>query len=289
LRDKFCGVASVRAASPVVRILDLDPDLGQGIDEAEWKLASRECLGDLVRMHRGPSRLPSGHHQIRDWFAFVIMKGLVCREIALRDHHMVELLGPGDVLQLPVAAGRPALGGPVRLTAIDEAVLIALGGTFVGAAARWPSLLQAVMERIEVQRELLAVQAVIGHLPLAEHRALLMLSHLANRWGRVTPGGVLLPLPLTHQLIGKLIAARRSTVTLALSPLEADGSLVRLEDGSWLLTDLADAKVAAIARTSDRPTGLGQSLMLRRLSRENTSASIALRAEAEQVKAQRGV
>jgi Crp-like helix-turn-helix domain len=71
--------------------------------------------------------------------------------------------------------------------------------------------------------------------------------HLADRWGRVTPGGTLLPLALTHDLLAHLIAARRPTVTLAVSALESDGCIERMDDGTWLLTCAAERKVAAIA------------------------------------------
>lgn len=66
-------------------------------------------------------------------------------------------------------------------------ILVVLGESFIGAAARWPSLLATVQRRLEAQRESLAIQGLIAHLPRAEHRLLLMLWHLAERWGYVTP------------------------------------------------------------------------------------------------------
>jgi DNA-binding transcriptional ArsR family regulator len=40
---------------------------------------------------------------------------------------------------------------------------------------------------------------------------------------------------LAHEAIGRLIGARRSTVSLGLRALYEDGMLTRLEDGGWLL------------------------------------------------------
>jgi CRP-like cAMP-binding protein len=62
----------------------------------------------------------------------------------------------------------------------------------------------------------------------------MMLWHLADRWGRVRSEGVFLPLTLTHSLLADIVAARRPTVTSALSELSRM-DLVRPVDGGWLL------------------------------------------------------
>jgi hypothetical protein len=58
---------------------------------------------------------------------------------------------------------------------------------------------------------------------------------LAERWGRVTPDGVLLPLTLSHRMLGQLIGARRPTVSTALGALTRAGEVSRRMDGGWLL------------------------------------------------------
>jgi hypothetical protein len=58
--------------------------------------------------------------------------------------------------------------------------------------------------------------------------------HLAARWGRVRSDGVSLPLRLTHNVLADLAAARRPTVTTALSEL-ANSDLVRAVEDGWLL------------------------------------------------------
>jgi hypothetical protein len=140
-----------------------------------------------------------------------------------------------------------------------------------------------VHRRLEAQRESLAIQGLIAHLPRAEHRVLLALWHLAERWGRVVPEGTLLPLALTHDLLGQLSAARRSTVTLATGGLEADGYLRRLDDGTWLLPVAAAEKVAAISRPGRNGRVLGETFMLRQQMADVREEARALRAEAKQV------
>jgi hypothetical protein len=70
--------------------------------------------------------------------------------------------------------------------------------------------------------------------------------HLAERWGRVSGDGVIVPLALTHRILGQLVGARRPTVSTALSELAERGELVRRPDGSWLLRgDPPDAESLA--------------------------------------------
>ena len=63
--------------------------------------------------------------------------------------------------------------------------------------------------------------------------------HLADRWGRVTPEGIVLELQLTHRVISELTGPRRPSVSLSLGDLERAGELRRLSKGSWLLANPA--------------------------------------------------
>ena len=274
-------------SSAVVRVLDLDPDLGWGLGEQEWDTARRACRGKLVRVGPGAWSVPAAAHVRDDLVGFLIVGGLLCREIALRERHLFELLGPGDVVQPPEVAGAPRLGGPIGLTALRETVLIELGISFIRASARWPVLLATWARRLEVQRQHAAVQGLIAHLPREEHRLLLMLWHLADRWGRVTPAGTVLPLPLTHDLLGYLTAAQRPTATIAVSALESNGTIQRLHDGSWLLTAAAEHMVDEIALPGKRTRAIGESLMFRQRTADTRADTRALRAEAEQARARR--
>ena len=71
-------------------------------------------------------------------------------------------------------------------------------------------------------------------MPRVEERILALLCHLANRWGHVTRDGVTLNLPITHEVLGLLIGARRPTVSLALRAL-TDQNLLRRRDDLWVL------------------------------------------------------
>ena len=79
----------------------------------------------------------------------------------------------------------------------------------------------------------------------------MLLWHLAARWGRVRGDGTVLPLRLTHSVLADLVAARRPTVTTALSDLTRRG-LVRTDGETWLLFGDAPRELIAFARDPAR-------------------------------------
>jgi DNA-binding IclR family transcriptional regulator len=66
-------------------------------------------------------------------------------------------------------------------------------------------------------------------------RLLVILWYYADRWGRVTPEGVLLPLRMTHGLLARVVGARRPSVSTALGRLQERGLVERTDNGQWLL------------------------------------------------------
>jgi hypothetical protein len=54
------------------------------------------------------------------------------------------------------------------------------------------------------------------------------------------------PLTLSHRLLGELVGARRPTVSTALATLSRHGKLIRRSDDSWLLADEPDATLAPV-------------------------------------------
>ena len=57
---------------------------------------------------------------------------------------------------------------------------------------------------------------------------------MASRWGKIEAGGIRLPLPLTHRLLGRLIGAERPSVSHALARLARAG-LVTGHGDEWHL------------------------------------------------------
>lgn len=71
--------------------------------------------------------------------------------------------------------------------------------------------------------------------------------HLADRFGQVHGDRVEIPVPLTHSILGELVAARRPSVTTALSHLQEQGTLLR--DGrGWRLHGTIPPELLRAAR-----------------------------------------
>jgi CRP/FNR family transcriptional regulator, cyclic AMP receptor protein len=279
-------VASAAGTAATALVLEVDPDLGRNIDPVEWELARQACRADLLSMPRGPWPATSDDVGGGGLVAFVILEGLLARELSVQDRCMVELLGGGDVLLRPVVTDGPRFATETRLTAVSDLLVLVLDQPFIRAAARWPTLLTALHRRLEAQRESLAIQGLIAHLQSAEHRVLLMLRHLADRWGYVMPEGIVLPLQLSHEILGRLSAARRPTVTLAVRHLEAGGAIQRRGDGSWLLTGAGERMINTIAGSPSVAHSVGEQLMLYRQVGQTRAQNLALRAEARQIRSQ---
>jgi CRP/FNR family cyclic AMP-dependent transcriptional regulator len=99
----------------------------------------------------------------------------------------------------------------------------------------WPQLGLELFNRGTRRAHHLAVALAISHHQRVDDRLLLSLWHLAERWGRVHPDGIVLPLPLGHQRLADLVGASRPTVTTALGELTAAGSIARRDSGEWVL------------------------------------------------------
>jgi CRP/FNR family transcriptional regulator, cyclic AMP receptor protein len=82
----------------------------------------------------------------------------------------------------------------------------------------------------------------IVHHPRVDTRLHMLFWHLAARWGRVTPDGTVLPLPVTHALLAEIVASRRPTVSKAVTQL-ADAGLVTRQGTGWLLRGAAPGEL----------------------------------------------
>jgi CRP/FNR family transcriptional regulator, cyclic AMP receptor protein len=92
-----------------------------------------------------------------------------------------------------------------------------------------------LLERFSARAQRVAVSQAISQLNGVDRRLLALFWHLAERWGRITPEGVALPLTLSHRMLAQLVGARRPTVSSALADLAGRHELVRRGDGTWLL------------------------------------------------------
>jgi CRP-like cAMP-binding protein len=220
-----------------VHLLEVDPDLGRGLDIQRAQEVSRRLVARALEIPRGtwsPSELLAGGSQP---IALLIVEGLLVREATVGDHPSAELLGPGDVLRaaedrddadalLPRLIEWNALSA-ARVAGIDHALAV--------RAAQWPEVFACFVERAARRAERLVIMQAIGHLTRVDDRLQAMLWYLAERWGRVVPGGVAVDLSLPHRTLAGMVGARRPSVTTALGQLAARGEIERRPGGGWLL------------------------------------------------------
>ncbi|HVL95961.1 MAG TPA: Crp/Fnr family transcriptional regulator [Solirubrobacteraceae bacterium] len=228
-----------------IRILIEDPDLAAGIPAAERVQAARAVVTRGLQLDPGPWAPADGDRGV----PLLLLSGFVSRDVLLAGRRSTQIYGPGDVLE-PAEDGAAGVAHDVAWTVSTRATAAVLDERFLRAVRRWPSLAAAVSNRLLAQSARTAVHLAIAQLPRVEQRVLGILWHLADRWGRVTRDGVVVPLPLTHQALGRLVGAQRPTVSLALTELQQAGAVARTPDAGWLLDPTSRALLEAPPRTA---------------------------------------
>jgi CRP/FNR family cyclic AMP-dependent transcriptional regulator len=224
------------AGNAFVRVLEEDPELAAGLDPTSVQLATRHAIAAVEIVAPGtweptfPAEGGSGS------LGLLVLDGLLMRDVAIAQATCTELIGRGDLLrpwdwERDVLTIKPVVTWtalqPVRLAVLDRRVAAVMG--------RWPELVSAIVGRAVRRSFELATNQATSHLTRVDARLELLFWGLADRWGRVGTDGIVLELPLTHQVLGRLVGAQRPSVTTALSDLSRRGLVERREDGAWIL------------------------------------------------------
>lgn len=237
------GAGAARTTTtPAIRLVDLVPEFAAEIPEADRAMAGRVLVApllggrdeDLARVFATPGLDP---------FDFIVVDGVVLKETTLNARSALEVLTAGDVLAPPLTRRRQNASAAVsRYLAHGPVRLAVLGPRFREAARRWPGLSDVLHDRLGQQTHRASMHMAMLHIARVDDRVLALFADLAERTGRMTADGIVVEMPLTHELIGRLVGSRRPTVTLALRELAEAGRLDRREDGSWLLAPDAAAQ-----------------------------------------------
>jgi CRP/FNR family cyclic AMP-dependent transcriptional regulator len=211
------------------RVLLLDPDLASGLDGRRLERARQECIAIEVIVDEGIWN-PEGAEgeAARGGIGLLILDGLLVRRVGAEGRYGAELLGPGDLLRPWEHDGEDATLPFATSFHVNERLKLAV--LDLKAAARmapYPEVVGALVGRAMQRARHFAVTMAIAHYPRIDRRLLLLLWHMADRWGRVTSEGIRIPLRLTHTLLADLVASRRPSVTTGLAQLEHEGYLTR--------------------------------------------------------------
>jgi CRP/FNR family transcriptional regulator, cyclic AMP receptor protein len=196
--------------------------------------ALRACKAEVLDLAQGQWQ-PAIADFDTDGFGLLVLSGVLCRRVVQSECYGAELIGPGDLMRpwdqvsewssLPVESSWQVL---------QPACLAILDSDFARRASPYPELAAELMRRALVRsRYLTILVAIIGQRRI-ETRLTMLFWHLADRFGRLRGEWVEIPVPLTHSTLAELVAARRPSVTTALSRLHERGVLIR-ERGTWHL------------------------------------------------------
>jgi hypothetical protein len=214
-----------------VRLLEVEPELARFLGR-EQRAAARALK---VPAHTLATEETDLLAMLREFEAFtaIVLSGMLLTSTQLGEHRGARVLGPGDHITRAYGGRSMLVSEPAARVVMPTKVAL-LGREFLFAVHRWPALAAGLHVRTADQVARLSTQMLICQLPRVEDRLMAMLWLLSETWGQVTPSGTVLPISLTHGLLGGLVGAQRSTVTLALQQLTDAGHLIR-QDRGWLL------------------------------------------------------
>jgi len=217
-----------------IRLLEEDPDLGADLSPEDFERACRYAVTEVVDLARGvhePSEVGSP-----DLLGLLVLDGLLIRSVQVAERRCGELVGPGSLLRPWDHFGRYApMPFEVRWRVISDARVALLDQRITMVAARWPALMHRMVGRAVERSHALALNVAIHSLQHVELRLLVLLWHFADRFGRVTPEGTVIPLKLSHGDLAELIGSQRPSVSSRLATLAARGQVIRRGDRTWLL------------------------------------------------------
>jgi CRP-like cAMP-binding protein len=221
--------------SGLVQVLREDPDLAEAITAESRDQAIEDCTARELRISTG-TWAADGAAFGPDGVGMLLLDGMLIRRVGVHGRYGAELLGDGDLLrpwQHEDHAGLMPL--KVRWTVVESARLALLDEQFARQFGRYPQLAGRLFARSIQRARNLSINMAIVHHARVDVRLHMLFWHLASRWGRVRSDGTVVPLRLTHTVLAELVAARRPTVTSALSDLSRRGLVRSLED-VWLLS-----------------------------------------------------
>jgi len=160
----------------------------------------------------------------------------------------VELLGAGDLLRPWHLTDERYASVPIdaRWRVIEPTWIALLDSDFPRRVARWPAITGNLVDRAAKRADSLAIRLAVAQIPQLSARVLVILWHLADRWGRVERDAIALPLRLSHATLAELVCAQRPSVSNALRELESCKLVDRSNGNCWrLLGDPPDELVVA--------------------------------------------
>jgi hypothetical protein len=220
----------------LVSLVDADPDFGELLAPAALEEARRHATARVVLVPPGDWDSAAGRTRLHHVHGFLVVDGLIVRTVEVFGRRCAELIGPGDIARPWRWDGEGShVHAEIGWTVLEPARLVLIDGDLVTRIAPWPQLGVELFTRGIRRAHHLGVALAIAHHQRVDERLILTLWHLAERYGRVHPDGIVVPLPLVHNRLALLVGAYRPSVTAALGSLTRRGEITRRSNGDWVL------------------------------------------------------
>jgi CRP/FNR family transcriptional regulator, cyclic AMP receptor protein len=236
-----------------VRALEFDRDLGATLGEEAYAEARAHCTAERIDLPARRRWATLGALAASEHLGLLVVRGVLLYRLRLAGRETVDLVGTGDLIRpWPPADEYAGLFASSRWQVLQRAELLALDVRFLREATPWPELLIELTERMAWHARSLELRLAISQMPRLTSRLLVMLWHLADRFGRVDPYGVLIPLSLSREVLAALVGARREAVSRRLKELGARGTVVS-EPCGWRLRHARPPELSPRPTTAVRP------------------------------------
>jgi CRP/FNR family transcriptional regulator, cyclic AMP receptor protein len=241
-------------------LLDADEELAEELDRPARIAARQLATARVVQVEAGACDLETWFGVAARGLGLLVLDGLLVVEIRVSGRTAAELVGPGDLLQPLGPATDHLLARTCGWRMLRRTRMAVLDEDFVERVRPFPQIARALARRACRRPLELDVLRAITSQPRLDVRLVLLFWHLAARWGRVEPTGVRLSLPLTHRLLGQLVAAERPSISHALKRLAQAGLVTGATDDLHLhdslehqLEALAEREAALAERPASHP------------------------------------
>lgn len=224
--------ASIGSGDGWLSLVEFDSELNP--HPRGWSApGSKRLVAHVAQLPPGPVDLQRLVEDPSGWVGLLVVNGLVLVQVAAGRAPIGWLVGADDLVRpwemtevsLLTAASWQALS-PLRVALLDA--------DFARRVAGLVSFADALTAKAVQTSHWLFAKSLVTGTSVIEERLLLLFALLGERWGKATAAGVLVAMPLTHQVLAALVGARRPSVSTALRGLSAAGLLRRTAEG-WLL------------------------------------------------------
>ena len=216
-------------------VLDEDPELAELVPRLQLQTARQASLATIVDAPAGRWDAHIEADPAREGYGLLLLDGVLVRRVGYSGRFGAELLADGDLLRPWDFDSDETIGFETTWRVLTKTRLAVLDAPWTERMARYTQIGPALAGRALARSRRLTGLMAIAQQPRLDERLWMLFWELADRHGRVHPDGVHIDLPLTHEVLSHLVAARRPSVSGALTKLAAQGRL-RRDARSWVLS-----------------------------------------------------